>query len=202
MGGREEKEEEKKEEENEEEEEENEEEEEEEEWFKDYDENYRDYTDDDEIFNEQPLVSTNGNTRGPSLNLLGPSELSDKDSEKSEESEQEDKSEKEEEEVEKDAKGGCGHRFLKLCKQAGSSILGFVGGVATRIRSKISKKQALALVALTIASIKAATISSSSDPVDALEEIAENSTLEERNDDLFSDITNTVIESVVEEFAN
>ena len=180
---------------------EEEEEEDEEESVKDYDENYGDYTDDDEIFNEERSASNNGNTRGLSLNLLGPSELSDNDSEKAKESEQEEKSE-EEEEVEKEVNGGCGHRFLKLCKQAGSSILGFVGGVAYRIRSKISKKQAIALMALAIATIKAATISSPSDLNDTLEEIAENKTLEERNDDLISDFTNTVIESVVEEFAN
>ena len=132
--------------------------------------------------------------------MLGLSELSDNDSEKVEKNEEEKREEVKE--VEKEVNRGCGNRFLKLCKQAGSSVLGFVGGVAIRIKSKISKKQALALVALTIGAIKAATITSSFDPVDTPEEIAEAKALDERNDDLINDITHTVIESVVEEFIN
>lgn len=160
--------------------------EEEEELVEDYDEDYGDYIDDDYI-----VVPPSANVGGPSLNFLGPSEVSD--------IEKEVKDEKKEDN--KEVKRGCGYRFLKLCKQAGSSILGFVRGVAIRIKSKISKKQAVALVALCFAAIKATTITSSN-ATDTPEEIAEAKALEEKNDALINDITSTVVESVVEELVD
>lgn len=149
--------------------------EEEEDLVEDYDdEDYGDY--DDEDVNVSSSSSDNDNIGENNFCL---SELSD--------------------EVEDEVKEGCGHRFLKICKQAGLSVMEFFRGVVIRIRSKIAKEQAVAFVALTIAAIKAATICSSPNPVDTPEEIAEAEALEEKNDALISDITNTVIESVVDE---
>lgn len=151
--------------------------EEEEDLVEDYDdEDYGDYDDDDNIGDIN--ISSSSDNDIIEESSFGLSELSD-----------------DEEEV----KEGCGHNFLNICKQAGLSILDFFQGVAIRIRSKISKEQAVAFVALTIAAIKAATTCSSSNPVDTPEEIAEAEELEEKNEALISDITNTVIESVVDE---
>lgn len=149
--------------------------EEEEDLVEDYeDEDYGDYVDDDYIEN----VSSSSDNDNIEENNFCLSELSDH---------------------EEETKEGCGQRFLKICKQAGSSMLDFFRGVFVRIRSKIAKEQAVAFVALTIAAIKAATSCSSPNPVDTPEEIAEAEALEEKNEALISEITNTIIESVVDE---
>ncbi len=85
--------------------------------------------DNSEVFNVLSSSPANDNTGGPSLSSLGLSELCDNERERVEDDE--------EEEDDADVKGGCGHSFLKLCKQPGTPILGFVQEVVIRIKSKI-----------------------------------------------------------------